>query len=302
MTPTTRFWQTAFEDPLADRAGTVFQIDGVPSYANSYLVDRILKLTSAKGHSARYSTDHIYLKIVPPIDSRSVAPRIDFATVQRIEGNTVFLRIDPKRLPAALPPAITVSSNPNFYRQNLADLTSWDARRQLEAAERLSKANGKGPRAEIRVALESFYKSSGDTLARRYAVEGLGVWGDAASLPTLETAMRDSNVMVRRSATFAAAKAGRSQAAEIVARQLVDDYRTASDALRLIGPDAEQAVWPYLKHENTFTRQAAAKVLQDIGTGDSLRPLIEAETSSDHVLSDAARQARESIERRKGAP
>jgi HEAT repeat protein len=83
---------------------------------------------------------------------------------------------------------------------------------------------------------------------------------------------------------------------------LPESRHDAAACLKAMGPAAEDAVLPYLKHADHWVRMEAANVLGDVGTDKSLPALRELSESRDGLAPGAAKQAMEAIRKRHGAP
>ena len=76
-------------------------------------------------------------------------------------------------------------------------------------------------------------------------------------------------------------------------------YLVAGQTLKQIGPAAEKAVWPLLKHNDLFVRHEACKVLGDIGTQQSLVLLGQAAGDQNGLVRMAAQNALRAVQQRK---
>jgi HEAT repeat protein len=113
-----------------------------------------------------------------------------------------------------------------------------------------------------------------DPNVRAAAVETLGSRSGSAVGAALLARLDDSEWFVRVHAARAAGHVLGAEAAPTTTRLLADErwwVRTAAkDALRAMGTDAIPSLLSVLGHEDAFTRNGAAEVLQDIGFVDFL--------------------------------
>ena len=111
-------------------------------------------------------------------------------------------------------------------------------------------------------------------LVRRAAIATLAQVNPAAAVVSARRLLGDPVWFVRAHAARAIAEAGDADLAAEVAPLLADRewwVRTASkEALQRMGPEVWSALVPYLDHPDTFARNGAAEVLQNIGILDSL--------------------------------
>lgn len=111
-------------------------------------------------------------------------------------------------------------------------------------------------------------------LVRRAAIASLAQINVGAAVPAARAMLADPVWYVRAHAARALAEAGDPELAADVVPLLADRewwVRTAAkDALQRMGSEAWSALIPYLDHPDTFARNGAAEVLQNIGILDSL--------------------------------
>jgi HEAT repeat protein len=111
-------------------------------------------------------------------------------------------------------------------------------------------------------------------LVRRAAIASLAQINASAAVTAARPLLADPVWFVRAHAARAIAETGDSEFAPDVAPLLADRewwVRTAvKEALQRMGPEVWSALVPYLDHPDTFARNGAAEVLQNIGILDSL--------------------------------
>jgi HEAT repeat protein len=170
----------------------------------------------------------------------------------------------------------------------LTDLKSNEAGRRREAAERLSEmpAPDKASQADVAKALTKALEDP-DEGTRERAAKALIVWATPDSVPALLQALDSKNVWVRRHSMEALGKMKEESAAQPIAAHLVpgDDRQAASKALQLmVGTKAENAVIPYLLHNDEGVVIEACRVLQAIGTKSNKRTV----SALDQIVKAAA--------------
>jgi len=83
----------------------------------------------------------------------------------------------------------------------------------------------------------------------------------------------------------------------------MDDFHTRGDATKALiayGSAAEKTVLGLLRNPDVFVRREACQILKQIGTKESLRPLVILANSNDGLASMAAREAAQAIQARGG--
>jgi predicted Zn finger-like uncharacterized protein len=143
--------------------------------------------------------------------------------------------------------------------------------------------------------LKAMDSPSGRT--RELACEVLQEVGTKACVPTMIRALEERARRERALKTLTRLRP--PEAAGPVAKWLEDaaNRADASRALIAIGPAAEPAVLPVLKHKDLFTRAEACRVLKEIGTAASL-PALQALAQQDQGTARAAAEAIQAIKAR----
>jgi HEAT repeats/PBS lyase HEAT-like repeat len=288
-----------------DRVVTL-RIDGLPGDVTSHIRERLQETVRPANIFSTASADTLTIHMAPVGDIQAVADKIDFGTVHGVDGAARIVRVkaDATKLPAPLPPAVTNPRDGRFYQRNLEDLDSWDAGRRRESATRLRDAPpATGTvRASIAAALRRRLKEDADSHTRAAAAAALATWTEPENAQALVAALKDSDLVVRRQVLEALGKLKDPSTAPAVAAMLPESRHDAAACLKAMGPAAEDAVLPYLKHADHWVRMEAAKVLGDVGTDKSLPGLRELSESRDGLAPGAAKQAMEAIRKRHGAP
>ena len=135
-------------------------------------------------------------------------------------------------------------------------LQSGDTSRAQMAAARLIRMPPNDRRREVAAALESRLNDPHPFLDDEVA-EALGIWGGEENVPALIKAL--DRPLGNRAALHALTHFEDARAIAAIAGQLENFFnrRDAAEALRAIGPEAEDAVLKCLKHHDWQVRSAA---------------------------------------------
>jgi HEAT repeat protein len=186
------------------------------------------------------------------------------------------------------------------WKAGLKPITDEEVTRDLgEIKDRLGKATPlESRRAEVAGVLDELAKGN-DNFMRHKATKALVFWATPAQLPTLIQLLQTGDNLVKDYALYAVAPFKDEKAAAAAAGLLGEfGLRTkAAACLKVMGPVAEKAVVPYLKHQQVWARQEAVKVLAEIGTKRSI-PALKALAIDRSVAADAA-AAIQAIQKRK---
>jgi hypothetical protein len=261
-------------------------VSGVEANTREAILEKLTDLVGpGRGYSisSAQSGDRLTVLLGPVSDPKAFAGKIDFGTVRRVSGRTVTVAV------AGPPPA-----NADAVAKALHGLKSPNAMRRAESARQLKDMLPDQRRAEVAPVLESLL-SDPNPLTRDSAAEALGVWGGQANVPALLRAMND--VQNRRAAMLALGRLKDGRAAEPLASRLEDlgDRQVAAEALKAMGPAAEQAVLRRLGHHDEFVRVEACRVLKVIGTRASLPALQKAVAENDFFVAPEAKTAAQAI-------
>lgn len=169
---------------------------------------------------------------------------------------------------AAKPKPLTAADRTEL----LQDLRSDDQNRIKSAADRLARATVGDNPAEVAKALVPLLSHS-DSWVQKAAAKALEVWGVPEVEADLIKATTSGDLWVRASAIKALGKIKTPQAAEAVAAQMYRHRGEAGEALRAIGPMAEQAAIGCLRDRDFWVRVEACKVLEHIGGQAALEAL-----------------------------
>jgi uncharacterized protein YjiS (DUF1127 family) len=278
--------------PLGGPAGTyppeqvlTLHVAGVEANTREAILEKLITLVDpGRGYaiSSAQSGDRLSVLLAPVGDPKAFAGKVDFGTVGRVSGRTVTVTV------AGPPP------NADAVARALHGLKSPSAMRRAESARQLKDMLPDERRAEAAPALEALL-SDPNPLTRDSAAEALGVWGGKENVPALLRAMNEWQN--RRAAMLALGRLQDGRAAEPLAARLEDlgDRQVAAEALKALGPSAEQAVLRRLRHPDDFVRVEACRVLKVIGTRDSLPALNKVVAENDFSVSPEAQNAVQAI-------
>jgi HEAT repeat protein len=179
----------------------------------------------------------------------------------------------------------------DFVDQVLDALKSADSSTRKRALGRLKDARPTDRATEVAAAVEPIL-SDPDGFTRADAAAALAVWGGPENTPALVEALKDPAFNVRWAVLDALKVLADPKSAPAIAEFLTSrDRGKACEALKAIGPRAEESVIPYLKEADTFVRMDTCKVLQVIGTEKSVPALREIAARNSGLDSMAARNA-----------
>ena len=168
------------------------------------------------------------------------------------------------------------------------------------AIDKLAKATPEGDKEEVSKALVQALQG-GDHFTKIAAAKALVVWGTAAAGPALLQEIKGKDVFVRKASLEAIGKLNLKEAPAAVAPLLIE-HATRGDAvnaLKAMGPMAEDAVLPYLDDRDAFVQMEACKVLEAIGTEKSMDKIRKYGASGRPFAKDVSAKAIESIGQRK---
>jgi len=169
--------------------------------------------------------------------------------------------------------------------QHLADLGSEDVNRARTALVAMSGREPDAPDAELAAAF-AIWLASDDRSIRSLTAKNLELWATEAEVSALLKAMDDEFQIVANSAMIALGRLQAEEAVEPLAEKLGElaSRLSASAALKQIGASAEAAVVGQLDAGDWQTRMEALRVLQEIGTKDSLEALRKASAEDKNIL------------------
>jgi hypothetical protein len=249
----------------------------------------------------KWQGDLLQLEVKPVVDPARYATKINFGKL------IYYSRTD--RI-------ITLEFNPervnNFKAQGdiitpiMIDLKQREKPAKINAA--LSQLNNykvdPGRQAEVAAALEIIAIDGNlNATTRELAIKLIPNWSGRESAELLITLMDDKLESIRLSAIDALVETKSPKAAEALVKKWdkVEPTRITK-ALTTFGSEVEGIVLPYLNNTTNVTiRTEACKVLEEIGTAESLKPLLDIMNAKEQspVLANAAKDAMKQILARK---
>jgi hypothetical protein len=159
---------------------------------------------------------------------------------------------------------------------NLQELRSPEAFPRHIAADRIGQAEPISKRrGQVLNALRPLLEDKDDGV-RTAAIKAMAAWADLRDSRVNADLIRlldDSNVFIRWATLDALGTRGTPQTAAGVARVLRKERLVGMNALRHMGAVAAPALIPYLQDEDAGLRVDVCRLLKDIGTKHSLKPL-----------------------------
>ncbi|HOD82271.1 MAG: Serine/threonine-protein kinase PknB [Planctomycetes bacterium ADurb.Bin126] len=167
----------------------MFWVDGLPGDVGTYVHDEVMRIVGTDRCNGIGGQGSLNIVIAPVDDVAAAARKVAFGQVTSVDPKerTIRIQADPARLPPPLPPDVTDTAAPNFYKRNLEDLGCWDRHRRLRATVRLSDTPPVQLQEEIAAALEALLTDP-SIKTREAAAEALGSWGGPGNLAALERA------------------------------------------------------------------------------------------------------------------
>jgi S1-C subfamily serine protease len=176
--------------------------------------------------------------------------------------------------PAVRPPVVNQPLDKEGVAQAIKDLQSDDVNRRRGAAQRLMQTPPTEARAEVVKALEPLLTDK-DFFTRLNGAKAYIAWAGKDGTAMYYKLLKSEDLFTRQLVFEPLAKYEGAKAAEALAERLTDVHcrHQAGKALQEIGPAAEKAVRPYLEKGDWVTRVEACRILQKIGTADSIEAL-----------------------------
>ena len=266
-----------------------------------YVHEKLVAADNSRTTSGIYVGASMQMLVAPVSDLSDLAGGIDFGTITSVDKTrrTITVQADPAKLPPLPKGEVSDPNSPDFYRQNLADLGSYDRYRRWRAAKRIRVAEPKELEKEISAALVVLLSDPyGPT--PQLAADALGGWVTPESLPALIHVMHEKEGDLRRRIMAVLARLKSEGAAEALAPMLATDRAQAVTSLRELGAVAEPAVLKLMESTDAQLRIEAVCILGEIGTARSIPALTAAAASDDARLAKFARIALKAIQRRSG--
>ncbi len=202
-----------------------------------------------------------------------------------VNGNPV--PPNPNEPQTTLPPRITGDA---ALDKTLADINSNNPFVRQTALTSLAQMPPNEHRPLVAAKL-AVLADSPDANTRQAVLPALGTWATPAEVPILIKTLNDPNPFVREEALKVVGPFKDERALAPVMRcfRNLSTRDPASKALREMGPMAEKDVLALLRDRDVLLRQAAIKVLKDVGTPRSVPALEQA--AADAFLRPSAREA-----------
>lgn len=292
-----------------DKIAVISVVDlpfGVTPSQRTHIATVIREAVGPKATSfVNVKPDECVVGVAPVDDIAKLAGNLDLGQVTAVdEANRSFtLRVDPDKLPSfmelaeremggmeaeygSLPgmrsknaPVIS-PDDPNFFKQNLADLKSSDFFRQEKALNRLvsvdvSKLTDPEMRKEVAQAMrEVAFNDSAMPNMRSVAVRGLVHWGGKFSGPLLVQLLVEDDHFLNDEVYKQLAIVKEPTAIDpLVAKLMGFDSENAAKCLAAFGPAAEDSVLANTRADNFITSRTVVQLLAKIGTKKSLPAL-----------------------------
>lgn len=251
--------------------------------------------------TVKWSGDLLTLEVRPVLDPARFATKINFGRLLYYSRNDRILTIEfnPERVN-------NYSAQGDLVTPLLLDLKQREKIPRLHSA--LTKlANLKVDpvrQAEVATVLETVASDGKlDPTMRDMAIKLIPAWSGKESANLLIKLMDDKASNIRLTAIDALVETRSPLAADaLVKRWDKSETSRVTDGLIALGSDVELVVLPFLNNSNNLSlRIEVCRVLQHIGTGESLKPLLDLMNMKDQspALINAAKEAMKQILDRK---
>ena len=197
----------------------------------------------------------------------------------------IAVTADPSKFPPPPGPEIEDPGDPNFYKQNLADLQSPYPSRRSRALVRLARVEPNELRDEIAAALRNLLASN-DPSERRMVTAALGRWGNeddliVVALSDLQLGENQAKAAADRLARMQVAQGRRAEVSAALVKLLAgtEDGFAKGSALRALAvwhaPEAIPEMIKCLDHESHGVRWAAFDALGNTQTAEAAQACAE---------------------------
>jgi hypothetical protein len=193
---------------------------------------------------------------------------------------------------AEVPGLQEMAADDATFKEIVLKLDNDDVFSRMDATRRLTTIKPNEQRGDVAQKLAKLTGAE-DPFTRQGAVRALGVWATAKEVPALINTLDHSDVFTRREALKVVGRFRDERSLAPVMRGFRDFHTRAeaTTALRALGDMAEKDVLALMKEDDVFLKQAAIKVLKDIGTNASV-PALEAAVATNNIhLRGPAREA-----------
>jgi HEAT repeat protein len=260
-------------------------VEGVPGDVAAFISDRMRSI--CRPAMLTISTEGTTTCAVfgPVDDIRGLTSKIDFGSVLESDPTTGLVRVqaDPARLPKPLAAVVAEPGDPNFYRQNCADLTCFDTNRVRGAVERLAQAEPRALRAEIAAAAQTIMRHE-DVGIRKTALDVVARYSEGDITPVMLDALQDADSGVRKKAVTYLLEKGDPRSYESLAGVIAKDRSLAVDALRNSEAVAQALIGALISHQDVQVRMEAVKLAREAGRAEIVPQLLPALTDQEPAV------------------
>jgi hypothetical protein len=278
----------------------VLVIEGLPKERIGLLADKVL--SAAPGLESRPAPggDRVAFCFAPVADLNAFAAKLDLGeTKVNSRKRIILVKADTAKLPTPPAAEVTDPNDPNFYKQNLADLKSTNMGRRWNAVKRLKTAEPKELRAEIAAALRERLDDENGFVGQD-AVDAYPLWATGDYVPELIAILENKNrLLLHQRIVERLGKLKDPRAIKPLAARMRTDY-LAKEALKQFGPAAEPELILLLDDPDFTVRGYACEILEVVGTAKSLEKVKALVGDTNGFVQLKAKTAAESITRRTG--
>jgi len=277
------------------------ELDGFPADRAEAVLTHLRNQTKCEGFVAPPSDRGTTIVLAPWGQPQSLAAKIDFGTVTKIDSELRILSIkaDLAKLNASLKPAntntatTTTPSEVASTQQN-ADMQGADPQRQHEPSKQTQPQEQ--PKETTQTLLALLATTQGPN--RLAILDTLDVVGGDQIVPTLIDLLKDKDPEFRKKVVDILVRRGDPRAIEPMVRLLGQPDSGVDEALVRMGAAAELGILALLTELDAAASVRACQVLGRIGSDRSLSPLKQLSRHSNPVVSVAAADAIQAIGRR----
>lgn len=279
------------------------ELDGFPADRADAVLTHLRNQTKCEGFVAPPSDRGTTIVLAPWGQPQSLAAKIDFGTVTKIDSELRVLSIkaDLAKLNASVKPAnanVATTAAPSGIAstQQNADMQGTDPQRQHEAGKQTEPKQP--PKETTQTLLALLATTQGPN--RLAILDTLDVVGGDQIVPTLIDLLKDKDPEFRKKVVDILVRRGDPRAIEPMVRLLGQPDSGVDEALVRMGPAAELGILDLLAELDAAACVRACQVLGRIGSDRCLSPLKQLSRHSNPVVSVAAADAIQAIGRRTG--
>lgn len=289
----------------ADSMSVIVNMPGITKEQWSPELQKRFALLADNGEgqvTTHWAGDLLSVEVKPVLDPARYATKINFARLMYYSRNERIITIEFKPEQANLAKLRDGDSITSL----LLDMKQREKIPLIQTSlDRLGKMKIDPSRqAEVAAVLETIAADQKlDSTLREAAIKLMASWAGRESTSLLVRLLDDKSASVKLHALDALVEIRAVSAAPAIAQlwERMEVNRVTSSLIAL-GSEVEAVVLPYLNNNNSVViRSEACKVLQEIGTTTSLKPLLDLINAKDMspVIVDAAREAMKKILDRK---